>query len=356
MDYKIKALQKILVSKKLISLIVTKPANIFYLTGFMGLSPTEREVILIIGSKPTLITAQLYQKEAEDVKNKSLDIFIAKERYEIKNQIKTLLRGAKRIGFEAQDLTYQEYKEFSKFTSKLKPTKDLVEELRIVKSPDEVKKIEKAQTIAQKSFLDLVKTLKAGQTELEIMDRLTTILKANGSHQLAFESIVASGPNSGLPHYKTGTRKLVKGEILLLDFGGKYHNYCADLTRVVFVGKPTDQARNIYDLVYKAQSSAIAQIKKGVKAKLVNKNAISTFKQEKLHDHFIHSLGHGIGLEVHEKPSLSKISKDTLINGMVFSVEPGLYFDWGGVRIEDLVTLKEGEAKILGKRAPFITV
>ncbi len=365
--------QQALMDKQFDALIVTSPINIFYLTGFSGLSPTEREAILVVKkNKSTLITARLYQQEAQKLASSTLEIKIANERNEYESFIKESLQiglpaeafltskalasDVVKVGFEASNLTFAEYKNYKKYAlpNKFAPTKDLIENLRMNKSKEELQNIQKAQIISQNAFEILIKTIKIGQTEIEISDKLTIIIKSLGANSLAFESIIASGPNSALPHHKIGNRKIKKGEVLLLDFGAKYQDYCADLSRTVFIGRAKDNQRKIYDLVLLAQQKAIAKIKNKIKAKSIHLAVENIFEKENLKDHFIHSLGHGIGLEVHEKPSLSKKSKDILKNNMIFSVEPGLYFPWGGVRIEDLVIIKNGIPQIIGKNSSFI--
>ena len=340
--------------------IVTSPVNIFYLTGFKGLSPTEREAILVFNPKTHLITARLYQSEANKLRSKDLDIKIATERNEIFKFFEDLLAKSRRVGFEEGNLTFLEHKNIKRLTSaKLVPFRDLVETQRMVKTEDEIKKIEHAQIISQKAYDQILPTLKVGQTEEEIADKLAKIIKSLGGEGLAFESIIASGPNSGLPHYFTGKRKIKANEVLLFDFGCKYQDYCADLSRTVFIGKTKDQHKNVFQHVLNAQKTAIDKINHGINAHAAHELANNIFRRNSLHDYFLHGLGHGIGLEVHEKPSLrpapnlpSKIKPpevEELLENMVFSVEPGLYFPWGGVRIEDLVTIKNGKARVLGK-------
>lgn len=244
--------------------------------------------------------------------------------------------------------------------------RNFVEDLRIIKSDEEIKRIEKAQIISQKAFGKLVKTIKIGQTEEEIAERLAKIIKSLGGEGLAFENIVAAGPNSALPHYFTGREKVKKGEVLLLDFGAKFQNYCADMTRTIFIGKPKTEQANIYHHVEKAQREAIRSITAGITAHDAYFSAHTVFKNRNLHDYFLHSLGHGIGLEVHERPHIRptpspaadiESADEILAEGMVFSVEPGLYFPaWGGIRIEDLVVIKNGKARVLGKLQENITV
>lgn len=373
---KIEELQRKFKEKNIDGFVVTNPVNIFYLTGFRGISPTEREAMLIVTRKSTtLICPKLYQTEALRLKSAvasrmqaypklesrglaSLGIKITDERNHMFDVAKQLLLRAKTVGFEEADLKFSEFKHFKKELKgkKLIGLKNLVEEIRAVKDDDEIKKIEKAQIISQRTFLEIVKTLKIGQSEAEIAEKLAKIIKNLGGHGLAFESIVAAGKNAALPHHVTGRVKIKKGQVLLFDFGAKYGNYCADLSRTVLVGDVPDEVKNIYNLIQKTQKETIEKISHGVKAHRIHKHAADMFKRENLHDYFLHGLGHGIGLEVHEAPHLRPLPKrknanrEVLKEGMVFSVEPGLYFPkWGGIRIEDLVTIKDGKARVIGK-------
>lgn len=331
--------------------IVTNPFNIFYLCSFKGISPTEREGILVFNPKPTLITTKLYQQEAMTLSKKGLGVKIASERDQISKFIIELLKNCKSVGFEEDNLSFSEYKAFKKSLKKVKlvPKKGLVENLRKIKNAEEIKKIEKAQIISQKAFEIISKTIKIGQTEKEISHRLSVIIEKLGADGLAFESIVAAGPNSGFPHHLTGKTKIKKGDILLFDFGAKYQDYCADLTRVVSIGKASATTQNVFNLVKKAQDTAIKNIKSGTLESKAHMYSAAVFEKENLYDHFIHGLGHGVGLEVHELPHLRKTGKEKLLKNMVFSVEPGLYFNWGGIRLEDLVVIENGKARVLGK-------
>ena len=218
---------KLIESKKLDGFIVTSPVNIYYLTGFRGVSPTEREAILVFNPHPTLITARLYQNEANLLKSGQLNIKIVDERNQInkfaKDAFSTIRGLTPKIGFEEHNLSYGEFKEFKKVLngSKLIPIKQLIEDLRSIKSSDEIENIEKAQKISQSAFAQLIKSIKIGQTEAEIAEKLAGIIKTLGGQGLAFESIIASGPNSALPHHVTGRRKIKKNDALLFDFGEK---------------------------------------------------------------------------------------------------------------------------------------
>lgn len=350
----LKRFKRILIEQSLDGLIVTNPTNIFYLTGFKGISQTERESILIFCPIPVFLTASLYQNEARIVAGKNLKVKIVPQSYLIFEKAASLLKKCQRIGFEENNLTFHEYQYFRKaLGDKLAPISNLIENLRLTKTEDEIKKIEKAQIISQKAFGKLLKTIKIGQTEDEIAEKLEKVIKSLGGQDLAFESIIASGENSGRPHHVTGRRKIKKGDILLFDFGAKYQNYCADLSRTIFIGRAGGVAKNIYWHVQTAQKKAIKKITHGTKSQEAYHAAGEHFKQHKLDKYFIHGLGHGVGLEVHEapylRPNLQTGDYQLLTNNMVFSVEPGLYFPWGGVRIEDLVTIIGGRAKVLGQ-------
>lgn len=349
-------IKKLLDAAKIDALFITNPVNIFYLTGFKGVSPTERESLLVIyKDKKILITARLYGSEASSLSSDNLTVKIAAERNEYESFIKEAFANSKVLGFEAANLTFAEHKKYKNFTEgKFVPTKNLIEKLRVTKTEQEIAKIKKAQLITQTTFEQVLKTIKVDQTEMEISDKLTTIIKSLGADSLAFESIVASGPNSAKPHHVTGNRRLKIGDTLLFDFGVKFQDYCADFSRTVFIGKANTAQRKTYDLVEKAQTDAISKIKKSISAKKVFEASHQVFKNEGLDKYFIHSLGHGIGLEVHESPSLSARSKDILQNNMVFSVEPGLYFPWGGVRIEDLIVIENNKPIRIGKKSKFV--
>ena len=360
---RLKTFLQVIKSHHLDGFIVTNPINIFYLSEFRGISQTERESILIFCPSPVFLTASLYQNEAGKVAGKNLKVKIVPQSYLIHQKAASLLKNCRRIGFEENNLTFHEYQYFRKaLGDKLAPKNNLIENLRVTKTEDEIKKIEKAQIISQKAFEKLLKTVKIGQTEDEIAEKLAQVIKSLGGQDLAFESIIASGPNSGIPHHVTGRRKIKKGDILLFDFGAKYQNYCADLSRTIFLGRAGDRQRNIFNHVLTTQQKAIAKIESGTKSPDAYHAALDHFKKHKLNKYFIHGLGHGIGLEVHEAPYLRPFDsaqghglkpkttdEEILTEGMVFSVEPGLYFSWGGIRIEDLVTIANGKAKVLGK-------
>lgn len=351
MNDKLTKFAKKLKEKGLNGFIATNPTNIFYLCGFRGISPTEREAILVFSPKATLITARLYQHEAKELVSKDLKVKIIAQRNKIFEHAKKLLKNARRVGFEEEDLKYSEFIELGKSLTRsdLVPSKNIIEDLRIIKTEEEITRIQKAQIISQNAFEALIKTIKIGQTEKEIAQNLTKIIKSLSSDGLAFEPIVAAGSASSRPHYQTGQAKIKKGQVLLLDFGAKYKDYCADLSRTIFIDRAADLHKNIYASVANAQKKALEKITTGSKAKDIFHHANNIFKAQKLDKYFIHGLGHGVGLQIHERPYLRPNVEEILQENMIFSIEPALYLPWGGVRIEDLVLVKNGRAKILGK-------
>ena len=352
MNDKLAQFAKKLKEDKLDSFIVTNPINIFYLSGFRGVSTTEREATLVVSQyRTTLVTARLYQHESRKLSSKKLSIQITSEKNQMLKTLQKLLKGTKRVGFEENDLKYGEFKKFKNTLSQIKliPCNNLIEDLRIIKTEKEIARIEKAQLLSQKAFEDLVKTIKIGQTEKEIASNLARIIKSLSADGLAFETIVAAGAASSRPHYITGQTKIKKGQVLLLDFGAKYKDYCADLSRTIFIGRATDPHKNIYSHVQNAQKKTLEKNIAGLKAKDIYNQANRIFKAHKLDKYFIHGLGHGVGLEIHERPYLRPEIDEVLTENMIFSVEPAIYLPWGGIRIEDLVLIKNGRAKILGR-------
>jgi Xaa-Pro aminopeptidase len=221
------------------------------------------------------------------------------------------------------------------------PSADLVENLRVVKSPEEVAAIRDAATLAQEALAEILPTIRPGQTELEIGAALEGALRRRGSEWHPFPTIVASGPRSALPHARTSAKVVRAGELLLLDFGAQVNGYCADLTRTVVVGaRADDRQRMVYELVHTAQRRAIEHLRPGMLAREGDALARDVIATRGFGEAFGHSLGHGLGLEVHEAPRLSPTSDTPLPEHAVVTVEPGIYFPgWGGIRLEDDVYL-----------------
>lgn len=255
-------------------------------------------------------------------------------------------RKLKNIAFDPGKENYAVGKIWRK--NKIKEKGGLIKALRVAKNSDEISKIKTACRIALKAFDTIRKKIKPGRTEKEIALELEYIMKNLGASGNSFDPIVAGGPNGAFPHHETSNRKLKKGDVILIDFGCKYQNYCSDITRTFYLGKnPSGLFRKAYDAVVKAHDAGVKAVKPGIKAYEVDKICRETLIKEGFEE-FSHSTGHGVGLEVHEPPAVSKAGREILKPGMVFSVEPGVYLPGKfGIRHENLVTVTENGAKIL---------
>lgn len=334
---RIQQLKKLLAQEKLDAVLISAVSNIEYLTGYSNFSKDEREAYIFLGKNFGYIITDGRYSKAIQVQVPHLSLF---ERGYQKNTEQLFRKHKKEIetlGIEEDNLTVVEQKILKKHFKKLKHFD--VKKLRSIKSPEEIDKIEKACQVGDLAFRFILKKIKVGVTEKKIADELEAFVRSNGA-TVSFPSIVAFGKNSAIPHHQTGDTKLGEGQIVLLDFGAKLDGYCSDMTRTVFFGRVTPKHKKIYSIVLEAQRKAVKSVKKQIKAKEVDQVAREYIKSAGFAD-IPHSLGHGIGLEVHEHPSLSPKSKDILKEGMVFSIEPGIYIEgFGGVRIEDLFVLE----------------
>jgi Xaa-Pro aminopeptidase len=257
-------------------------------------------------------------------------------------------KSFRRLGVEENHVTLSRFKQFRKRFPKarLVPTRDLVLDLRRTKEPAEVKQIVDAQRVTDHVFGSVLKLVKPGVRERDLALEIEFQFRKQG--EVAFDSIVASGPNAAKPHAGFSGRKLRQGDALTFDIGCRVHGYCSDMTRTVFVGKAPPELRKVYEIVFEAQRRALAVIKPGVAARKADAAARDYIAEQGYGKYFGHGLGHGVGIEVHEMPALAATSKDTLAIGDVVTVEPGIYLPGiGGVRTEDMVLVtKTGYANL----------
>ncbi len=227
----------------------------------------------------------------------------------------------------------------------------MLEKLRIIKDEEEKKYLAKAAEIADKTFEEIIKFIKPGITEREISDKIKELLIELGGEELSFEPIVASGPNSSMPHYNDDKRVIEEQDLVILDYGCRYKGYCSDISRTVFIGEPTEEQKKIYEIVLRANNEAEKAVKEGVKAEDIDKTARKIIADEGYGQYFINRTGHGIGLAVHEAPYIKDGNKQVLKTGMAFSVEPGIYIPGKfGMRVEDIVVV-DGEGSIILNKA-----
>ncbi|OQX56649.1 MAG: hypothetical protein B5M53_00275 [Candidatus Cloacimonas sp. 4484_209] len=326
--------------------IVTNLKNVRFITGFTG----DWAIVLLSKRKNYFITDARFTEQAQK-EVEGFHIIIIKKNF--MENLKSLIKPPKTIAFEADNLRYESFINLKKTLKGCKfiPTSGIISEFRMIKTAEEIKKIARAARIADRSFSEILPYIRVGVREIEIAAEFEYILRKNGSSGHPFSTIAITSTNTSLPHGQPGMRKIKKGDLFLLDFGATYKGYVSDMTRTVVVGKATKKQKEIYSIVLKAQTTAIESVKIGLKLSDLDKIARDIIKDAGYEKNFGHSLGHGIGLEVHEEPLVSFRSKKKVQKGMVFTVEPGIYIPrWGGVRIEDdIAVIDNTSIKILTK-------
>jgi len=344
-------LRQSLTEKELDGIFISQSQNRYYLSGFDGSAG-----YLLITSKEKVLATDFRYVEQVKVQSPDYRVFqITSNLADWFPQLVTELK-LKKLGFEAEDTSYTMYRLLSDTLKKAKsslqliPVDGLVESLRTVKEPEEIELITRAVEITDKAFEYIEGIIRAGMTEKEVAWELEKFQREQGSQALPFDIIVASGPNSALPHAKPTERKINSGEPIVIDMGARVGGYCSDFTRTLCLGEPGDTFKKVYDTVLGAQLTAIALIKEGMTGKKADSFARTVIEEAGYAEAFGHSLGHGVGLAEHEQPRLAPTSTEPLTSGMVFSIEPGIYLPgWGGVRIEDLVVMENGEIRVLSK-------
>ncbi len=331
--------------RRLNALIVSNIKNVQYLSGFSG----SEGMLLIAGARAMMVTDSRY---FEQVKEECAGIELIEQKRGPVKTIANLAKGLKlrALGFEANALMYSQYSELKGALGRVKlvATKGMVERLREIKDDDEIKKIKKTLRIAEAAFKSLRKRMRPGMTEKQLADVLEMEMQRGGAAGPSFRTIVAAGERAALPHAPLTDRKIGRNDMVLIDWGASWQAYNSDLTRVLFINRIDAKAREIYKIVLDAQKRAIGKIKGGVSIKEVDAAARAYIEKKGYGGNFGHGLGHGIGLEVHEGPKLNRTSRRLLKEGMVVTVEPGIYVpEWGGVRIEDMVLVKEDGCEML---------
>jgi Xaa-Pro aminopeptidase len=343
--------------KGLDALLVSQPENCRYLSGFTGSSGC----LLVCHNYAILATDFRYVEQA---KGEAPDYDITQIKGELHNWLPDLISdfGWHRLGFEANFISYHGYHELSETVKskqvdlELVPTNGLVEHLRSTKELEELGLIIKAVEVADAAFEQAKYVIRPGMTEKQAAWEVEKLLHQEGSEETPFEIIVASGPNSALPHARPTEKVICSGEPVLIDMGARIGGYCSDLSRTLSLRaqrsnlKADKTLQEIHSIVLKAQAAAIKGIEAGMDGSEADRLARTIIEKAGYGDAFGHGLGHGVGIAVHESPALGPSSSDLLADGMVFTIEPGIYITgWGGVRIEDLVTMEKGKVKVLTK-------
>jgi len=318
-------------------LLVSGLANVRYLSGFSG----SNALLLITAEQAIFLTDGRYEEQAAEELASDAEFELVVSRDGLFAALAERLTGTFAgivLGFEAPHMTYGQWRQLEEAASGVgwKAVADVVEGLRAAKEADEITALEKAAQIAAQALRETLPLIKPGVREVEIAAELEYRMLGLGAQYPAFETIVASGPRTALPHAKTSQRQLREGDLLLCDFGVRWRGYHSDLTRTFVIGEPSRQQSDRYGLVLAAQRAAVGALEEGALCSDVDAVARRVFERHAVQAHFAHSTGHGVGLEVHEGPRLSRKSEQRLRSNMVVTVEPGLYFQaWGGIRIED---------------------
>lgn len=346
---RLQKLRASMAEKGLDGILVCQPENRRYLSGFTG----SAGWLLISEGEAFLATDFRYVEQA---KAESPGFTVIQTRRELRDWFPGLVSDMKvqRLGFEADFVSYDSHKKLGDALEKaqvvleLVPTTGLVEALRSIKEPGELALITRAVRLGDAAFEEATRLMRPGMTEKEAAWEIEKLLRQGGSEGVAFEIIVASGPNGALPHAQPTEKKIASGEPVVIDMGARVGGYCSDLTRTIFLGEPDRDMRKIYDIVLEAQIAAIEGVASGMEGAGADQIARGIIEQAGHGDRFGHGLGHGVGLAVHELPTVGPASTGTLADGMVFTIEPGIYLPGtGGVRIEDMVVLEKGKARVL---------
>lgn len=324
------------------ALVVTELTNIRYLTGFTG----SAAMLLVFEDRTLFVTDGRYATQSEQQLRDAgvpADIEISDAGPE--TVVAAGADGLARLGLEADSVTWSAQRRWDGelFKGELVPTNALVEHLRLVKDPGEAARIRAACAIADTALAEIRPTLADGPTEREFALALEAAMMRGGADDLSFDTIVASGPNGARPHHQPSDRRVVEGDLVVIDFGALLDGYHSDMTRTVAVGDVGPERRHMLDVVAEAQQAGVEAVRAGVEAVSVDAVCRELIADAGWEDAFAHGTGHGVGLDVHEEPRVSSRSTATLCAGHVVTVEPGVYLpELGGVRIEDTVLVTEG--------------
>ena len=340
-----------LADQNLDSLLVTHLPNVRYLTGFTGSAG-----VLVVGSgksgprKPIFITDGRYTSQAhEQIEN--ANIIIGKGPALDVAAHKLISGKVRSVGIEAEHMPVSmrtRLRHLLPSKVKFKETSGIVERIRLVKDAAEIASIERAVRLGAELFDIALKAIKPGVRETDVAAEIEYAARRKGAEGMSFDTIVAAGPRSALPHGVASTARIPSRGFVVLDFGVILSGYCSDMTRTVHVGRPSPEARRLYKAVLDSQLAGIDAVGPGASAGDVDFACRTALRKTKLDRFFIHSTGHGVGLEIHEMPRLARNQKEPLVEGMIITIEPGIYIEGkGGIRIEDMVAVTRKGCDVL---------
>ncbi len=357
MNNRLKNLKSRLARRKLDAMLVSQPDNRRYLSGFTACDHDIQESsgLLLIPrqGQPLLLTDSRFEILA---RQEAPDFEVTLYRKGLNTLLEKLLPALniKRLGFESHYTLHSTARKLQQSCTKVEttiiPLTGLIEKMRLCKEAEELAIIEKSVHLNEQVFQEIFQQLRPGMTEIDIAMRLENLMRHKGAERPSFDTIVASGPNGALPHAVPGHRAIKKGEPIVIDMGLTLAGYCSDMTRTVVVGQPSNKTTEIIRIVRQAQLAGMATIRTGLTGKQVDSAARKIIQKAGYGHAFGHGLGHGVGLAVHEPPSLSPRYTRKLQEGMVVTVEPGIYLEgWGGVRLENMVVVEKNGCRLLNQ-------
>lgn len=342
---RIMRIRDILAQKGVDALLVSDEKNIYYFTGFPWgfrlLIPLDRECILFVHS----VNYEAAKYATRDIAGLKIELIRVGEKGS--QRVLDVIGGGgfKTIGFDRISATEYIRIRDSLGSLRLECLEEAIWSLRKVKDESELTLIRKAAELTGRGMMKAFEVIRPGLMDWEVAAEIEYEMRRLGSNGVAFDTIVCSGPESAFPHGGFGERKIEEGDLVVVDVGAKYHGYCADMTRTFVAGKPSETQRELYEIVREAQRLAIERVRSGVKAKDVDKVARKYIADKGYDEYFVHSLGHGVGLDIHEPPTIGPINEETLSSGNVITIEPGIYIPgFGGIRIEDTILVLEDKA------------
>lgn len=349
-EHRLAALRRRLVDENVGAFLITSQANMRYVTGFDGVLDTGANAACVVTPEfAWMYTDFRYEELARRAaEGTPWAIHTAAEGLYIDICRRMREEGIDSLALESR-VPYGRFKFISEqFVGRVRVVEQWVEELRQIKEAHEIERIEAAAQLVDEAFDHIIHFVKAGRTEKDVALELEMYMRRNGSEGVPFEPIVASGPNSAIPHAHPTDRVISNGDLVKLDMGARVQGYCSDMTRTVVMGQADERQREIHAAVLEAQEAALDAVRPGLAGAGLDKVARDALAVKGLAEHFKHGLGHGVGLEVHEFPRISAQNREPVRTGSVITMEPGVYIPgWGGVRIEDLVVVEESGSRVL---------
>ncbi len=362
MDTRIQKIQAKIRRKKLDALLVTQPHNRRYLSGYSAMDHDigESSGVLLIPARtaPILLTDFRFQIQAEQEVEGMEVLLYPKGLLALLSKLLPDI-GITSLAFESHYTLHSVAEKMTAVLAKLNvslyPLSGLVEEMRLIKDEDEIDLLRRSVHLNEEVFEEVFATIEPGQTEIDIALALESTMRRKGAEAPSFDSIVATGARSALPHAVPGDVPILKDQSLMIDMGLILDGYCSDMTRTFAVGNADEKYLKIHRIVRQAQVAATAAIRDGIAASAVDKIARDIIKDAGYGKNFGHALGHGVGLAVHENPRLSSRNRKHLKAGMIVTVEPGIYLpDWGGVRLENMVVVREDGCELLNRNTTWL--